>query len=361
MVLNVLALEVGGDLGPIDLADALHRLLQDLQEGVIEQAAPVVGVHARHLLVALVVAADVGVVLNAAGAQHVFRRCAELAAEGRERDPDRAVIGLHVEPLDLGLLGEPERVRRIGPGDERIGVLRLRRLDDRREVLRRVRIGFVVDDVEAGLLEDRAAGIGELDAEGVGDVDDGDAVADLALVLELLHDVRRRLGERAGRALDEEQPGIARNQRVDLVGDGGLGHLRIAVLGEDRRDREIPAGAVDRHDEIDLVLGRQAFHRLDRLGRLAAVVVLDHLDLALAGLELEAAAIVDLLCPELEVRPMGDRGARGHEAGSRSDHADPDGVLGIGGAGTERSRERGHGDKCQRCSSVHSILPVGFA
>ena len=122
-----------------------------------------------------------------------------------------------------------------------------------------------------------------------------------------------------------------------------------------------PAGAVDRHDEIDLVLGRQAFHRLDRLGRLAAVVVLDHLDLALAGLELEPAAIVDLLRPELEVRPVGDRGARGHEAGSRSDHADPHGVLGIGGAGAEQSRERSHGDKCQRCSSVHSILPVGFA
>src|SRR5262245_37573377 len=71
--LEGVALEVSGDLGPIHLADALRRLLYDLQEGVVHRAAPVVGVDARHFLVPLVIATDGGTVLNAAGAQDILR------------------------------------------------------------------------------------------------------------------------------------------------------------------------------------------------------------------------------------------------------------------------------------------------
>ena len=218
-------------------------------------------------------------------------------------------------------------------------------------------IGLVVDDIEAGLLEDRPAGVGKLDAERVGDIDDRDLVADLALLLQLLQHVGGGGCEGRGRALDEEQRRIALGQCVDLIGHGRLGDLRIAVLGEDRCGRKVIAGAVNRHDEVDLV-GREPLDRLDGFAGLAAVVVLDQLDLLLPALELEPALGVDLVLPELEVRKMGDRGATRHHAGARPDHSDFDGgVLGPGDPKAEWSSQSRGASNFEYGSSMHFALP----
>ena len=100
---------------------------------VVQRAAPVVGVDAGHFLVRACSSRGSPGVLDAAGAQDVFGRGAEFAAERRKRDRHRAVVGLHVQAFDLGLLGQPEGVRRIGPGDERIRIGGLRRLHHRRQ------------------------------------------------------------------------------------------------------------------------------------------------------------------------------------------------------------------------------------
>jgi hypothetical protein len=58
------------------------------------------------------------------------------------------------------------------------------------------------------------------------------------------------------------------------------------------------------------------------LARIGLVIVFDDLDLLLAVLELQAAAVVDLLGPEFDVRPLRHGGAAGQGAGLRSDRAD---------------------------------------
>ena len=52
-------------------ADRLERLRQDLRHRVVDRAAPIVGIHARHLLVPLVEVADCRAVLDAAGIARV--------------------------------------------------------------------------------------------------------------------------------------------------------------------------------------------------------------------------------------------------------------------------------------------------
>ena len=206
-------------------------------------------------------------------------------------------------------------------------------------------------------LEDRPAGVGKLDAERVRDVDDRDLVADLAFLLQLLQHVGGGGCEGRGRALDEEQRWIALGQRVDLIGHGRLRHQRIAILGEDRRGSEVIAGAVDRHDEVDLV-GREPLDRLDGFAGLAAVVVLDQLDLLLSALELEPTLGVDLVLPELEVRKMGDRSATRHNAGTRPDHSDFDGgVLGPGDPKAEWSSQSCGASNFEHGPSMHFALP----
>ena len=231
-------------------------------------------------------------------------------------------------------------------------------LDHRRVVLRAERVGFVVHDLETGFLEQRPAGIGELDAEIVADIDDGDFVADLTAVLELLEHTDRALGVSRGRILEHEEAGILFHQRRSLIGDAGLGELRIVVLGESRRGGEIEAGGVNAADPIGLVHCRQPFHGLDGLGRLGAVIVLDDLDLALAVLELETAALVDLESPQLVRREMRDCRAGREWTGFRTDHADLDG----GGVSScrpvaDRSGQRRCGGIFQKLSSSHELLP----
>ena len=78
-------------------------------------------------------------------------------------------------------------------------------LNHRRVVLRAERIGLVVDDLEAGLLEQRPSGVGELDAEVVADINDGDLVADLAAVLQLFEHADRGLGVVCRRRIEHEE------------------------------------------------------------------------------------------------------------------------------------------------------------
>ena len=357
-VLNVWLLRCSGDGLAIERANCLKSLRQDLKERVVQRTCPVVGIDAGHFLVFPVVFADFRRILNAAGAQHVLDRVAELCLEGRKRNRDRAVIGLHIQSFDFGLFGQPEGVRRIRPCDECVRIGGLRRLHHRRIVLCPERIRFVINDIEAGLLKDRASGVGEFDAERVRHVHDRDLVPDLAFVFQLLQHVDSTLRKRAGGALDEEQARIALRQRVDLVGDRRLRDLRIAVLGVDRRCGEVIAGAVHRHDEVDLILSGQPLHRLDCFARLTAVVVFDQLDLALAALHFEPAARVDLMFPQLEIRKVADRGAACHHAGARPDHSDLDrGILCPCGPEAEWPSQSRRASNFEYSSSMHRPLP----
>ena len=58
------------------------------------------------------------VVRHAAEADDIFSRGAIFAVEAGERATNAIVVGFHVEIFDLGLVGQAERVRRIGPCDE---------------------------------------------------------------------------------------------------------------------------------------------------------------------------------------------------------------------------------------------------
>ena len=84
-------------------------------------------------------------------------------------------------------------------------------------------------------------------------------------------------------------------------------------------------GGVHAADPVGLVDRRGALHGLDGLGRLRAIVVLDDLDLALAVLQLETAALVHLVRPKLIGREMGDRRTGRQRAGLGADHGDFDG------------------------------------
>ena len=139
-----------------------------------------------------------------------------------------------------------------------------------------------------------------------------------------------------------------------LIGDAGLGELRIVVLREGRRGGEVEAGGVDPLIQSALSTVASALDRLDGLGRLRAVVVLDQLDLALPFLELEAAALVDLVGPEPEGREMGDRGAGRQRAGFGADHANFDRrQVRPGGAIANRSGQCRRSGIFQEFASSH--------
>ena len=104
-----------------------------------------------------------------------------------------------------------------------------------------------------------------------------------------------------------------------------------------------------------------ALDGLDGLGRLRAIVIFDDLDLALAILELKAAALVDLVGPKLIGREMGNRRARRERTGFCADHADfVD--AGIRARGPhERCGNRRRGRIFQKFASSHEFLPEGLA
>src|SRR5271168_1083622 len=143
---------------------------------------------------ALVEVADFRRIDHAAYAKNVLGRGAEPLREALKGRGNGAIVGFHVEAFDFGSLGKAERVGRIGPGDESIRICRLSGLDHRSVILRSEWIRFVVDNVKTGFLEERSPRIGELDAEVVADIDDGDFVADLTSILQLLKHADRALG-----------------------------------------------------------------------------------------------------------------------------------------------------------------------
>ena len=301
-----------------------------------------------------------GIHIHATGAQVAFDRSTELGLVNRKTGRDGGIKGLDVQVLHLCLRGQGESIRRIGPGDEGVGLGRFDPLHDGRKVLGAERVGFVVNDFKAGFLEDRPRRHGQLDAEGVRHIDHGHPISDFPLVAHFNQNVRHRGRKGGGAAQGEKDAGIPRGQFRGLVGNGGDGDLRIAVFGENRRRGQIQASAVGREDEIHLVPGGQPFHRLDGLAGIGAIVVFDNLDLASASVaHFQAAARVHLGGPQLKIRPMGDGGAGGQRAGLRPDRAELDHLRPMVGAGTEGpENNRGQQDHSTFHGSLLAALTV---
>src|ERR1700674_6094042 len=87
-----------GDLGPVDLAHLLDRLLQHLQRGVGVGARPAVGLLALiHRLVARDIVLDAGTIrVPGAEAEDAVHLVAELALVGRKGDADAEVLDLRI-------------------------------------------------------------------------------------------------------------------------------------------------------------------------------------------------------------------------------------------------------------------------
>ena len=114
--------KIVGDGVSIHRPDDFDRLRQRLQHCVIVQAAPVVGINPSDFLVSFVESTNFRGVLGAAGAQHVLGRGTEFLTKALEIRSNCTVIRFYVEPFDFGLVGEAERIRRIRPGDEGVGI-----------------------------------------------------------------------------------------------------------------------------------------------------------------------------------------------------------------------------------------------
>ena len=179
--------------------------------------------------------------------------CAKLAVEAGERAANAIVVGLYVEIFDLGLVGQAERVRRVGVCDERVGIGGLRRLNHGRIILRAERVGFVVDDIKARSRQKLLGDVRALDPEVIRHVDHGDLVTQLSTLPQLLEHVDRCRRVLRGRAVGEEQLRIFLDQLGAEIGDAGDCELRIAELGEGRDCRNVKSGAVQADDPIGLV------------------------------------------------------------------------------------------------------------
>ena len=93
--------------------------------------------------------------------------CCLTAAAARPGQPAAEHLGIQAQLLHGAQ--EPDRVGRVGGEIDQIGLSRLHRADDRREIDRVRRIGAVVDDVEPGCLAVIAGAVGGLALElGVG-------------------------------------------------------------------------------------------------------------------------------------------------------------------------------------------------
>ena len=247
------------------------------------------------------------------------------------------------EAGDLGLIGQADRVRRIAERDEDVRVAGLCVLDDRLQVLRAERIGLVIDELEAGLLESLARGGRLLDAELVADGGHRDLVADLAVLAQRVERGDETVDDLRRQAEPEGQVRPALHQLGRAVGVRRHGEMRVAVFVEDRRGGEVHPRAPRRQDEVDLVLRGETLDRLDQFLGVRAVVVLDHLDLHLLAADVEPAGVVHVLHPHLVVRQRGDGGARRSGARLRQRPADLDGVLRL----RRRDEQRGECGRSQ--------------
>ena len=218
-----------------------------------------------------------------------------------------------------------EGLGRVGEGDEAVGAAGRGVVEHRGEVGGAGGIGHVVDHLEAGVGERRPRRGDEVDAEAVGDRDHRHLLVDLALLGRL----REQAGERVGVVVAAaEQPVALRpalHELRRLVGHRRDRELRIAEAVEERRRREVEAGAPRRQDEVDLVLVRQPLDGAHHLLGGGAVVVLDDLDRQLRAVgQRQPAGVVHLLHPELVVRQRGDACAAGVRPGLRDGVADLD-------------------------------------
>src|SRR5919197_126087 len=83
---------------------------------------------------------------------------------------------------------------------------------------------------------------------------------------------------------------------------GGLGRARDArrlVLGADRVHRDLHAARVGAEERVDLLLLRQPRDRVGGLRRVALAIGDHHRDLVLGAADVDAAALVDGVDPEL--------------------------------------------------------------
>ena len=193
--------------------------------------------------------------IDAADAHDALGRIAEAVAEAREGGADAGVERADLHVLDLGLLGERERVTRVGERHEGIRLGRDRRRDDRRDVLGAQRIGALIDDLEAGFLEGGLACAHQFQAEGIGNVHQCHAIADLA---GLAHALERADHAHRQLARGAQQPEGVRptlDEFRHAVGRRRSGDVRVVVLGDHRRGGDVDARRVRRDDEVDLVLG----------------------------------------------------------------------------------------------------------
>ena len=92
------------------------------------------------------------------------------------------------------------------------GLAGLRGLDHRCVILRAQRVGFVVDQFEAGCGKELPADVGGFNAVLVRHVDHGDFVAHLAAVPQLLEDINNGRAVLRGCSVGEEQSRIFLDQ-----------------------------------------------------------------------------------------------------------------------------------------------------
>ena len=245
---------------------------------------------------------DVGDAVGRLAELHLDRRClqpGEAAAEHLGAQPDLA-----------------DRTHHLGLG-------RLHRANDRREIDRGRRIGAVVDDIDAGPLRVLARALGGLMLElGVGG-DDGDR-----LRLRLLRrcQIEIALGEGLHRLGAERQHReVFRIVELVVRPERKQSEKQPVVRDRDRYCRGYQIGAVARNQQIDFV-------DVDQLGvdprdvrGIALVVVIDQLDRPAE----QPALGVDLLLPDLEGEQpcLADDGER---AGQFHAEADRDRLLGAG-------------------------------
>ncbi len=235
------------------------------------------------------------ILVHATGAKHALDLGPELATKGGEAGCNRGVIHLHIQILNDRLLGQTKGVRRIGPGNEGIRVAVLGALDNRRQIGRAKRIGFVIDNIITGFLEARTRRFGKLDTKRIGDVNHGNLVTNRAGGAHVIQNVDHRFGKGCRVAKGEKHIVIAVSQLGHLVRNRRHRNVWVVVFRIDRRSGKVEACTIGRDDEIDLVDFGQTLCRFDVLARIGLVVIFDDFNHHLLAANIKAATGIDLL------------------------------------------------------------------
>ena len=212
---------------------------------------------------------------------------------GRLQADHRAAEHFRIQPQFLRRLHDADRAERIGANNDEVGVGRLQRANDRREVGRAGWEGLVVDNLESERLGVFASAFASVARElsVLGRQCDG-----LRLRILCRRNLEETLGERFPRLRPGRQHGeVFRVVKLGVYVEGKEADERLAFLHDDGQSRRVQVGAVGPDDEIDFVGIEQLRVDAGHIRRIRLIVVVHQLDFAAK----QTAFGVDLLFPDL--------------------------------------------------------------